>query len=144
VIVDSHISWLRVIGTEAGDRGLSLIRVPLEGGRAEALPGFRPAQPEGGAEWIYGLWADGSGMFFVNTGGTVVLLDEAGSVQAAPEGLQLHSKRFVPLSDGRVGIPAAIQSPEGAVSQPRLIDTAPGPAPWTAPLPPSRAGWGCT
>lgn len=31
MIVDSHISWLRVIGTEAGDRGLSLIRVPLEG-----------------------------------------------------------------------------------------------------------------
>ena len=39
----------------------------------------------------------------------MVLLDEAGSVQAAPEGLQLHSKRFVPLSDGRVRVntPAA-------------------------------------
>ena len=79
-----------------------------------------------GAEWIYDLWTDSAGTFFVNTGAAVVLLDETGSVQATLEGLQLHSKRFVTLSDGRVGIPSAVQSPEGTVSQLRIIDTAAG------------------
>ena len=79
-----------------------------------------------GAEWIYDLWTDGAGTFFVNTGEAVVLLDEAGSVQATLKGLQLQHKRFVTLSDGRVGILSAMQSPEGTVSQLRIIDTAAG------------------
>ena len=40
--------------------------------------------------------------------------------------LDSHYKRFVTLSDGRVGIPSAVQSPEGTVSQLRIIDTAAG------------------
>ncbi len=168
----------------SGDRDLSLVRVPLEGGKAEALPNFCPVRLETdkeyestggylrpgadgtiwlienvyvvgsgvspvlrqldsegnelflfdgsglkqhlGAEWIYDLWTVGAGTLFVNTGEAVVLLDEAGTVQATLEGLQLHYKRFVTLSDGRVGIPSAVQSPEGTVSQLRIIDTAAG------------------
>lgn len=173
------------IDSPGGDRDLSLVRVPLEGGEAEALPNFRPVQlevdeayestggylrpgadgtiwlteriyvsgrgtslllrhldgegnelssfnsmllqDELGEERFYDLWTDGSGTYFVNTGGAVVLLDEGGSVRATLEGGNMEWNRFVPLGDGRTAILGSTRSVDGShTSLLYVIDTEAG------------------
>lgn len=171
-----------IYGDDTGtEQKFSLVRMPLEGGKAEVLPAFSPARLEidaeyesiGGhlrpgangtvwlteniycsgkgstlvlrqldgegnelscfdglitqtnleAEQIYDLWTDGAGTFFVNTGSEVVLLDEAGTLQAALDGGNMLMNRFVSLSDGRVAIRSTVQRADGYTFQLRVIDT---------------------